>query len=105
MNQKVIQSIVEEVITKMSMSSSQKIIPISVSARHCHLSEDDLSILFGEGYKLTLKSELSQPGQFAATDTVTIIGPKDTIRNVRILGPARQLTQVEVSKTDAIKLG
>ncbi|PWA13056.1 propanediol utilization protein [Pueribacillus theae] len=106
MNQQVIQTIVEEVVQQLSNKpSSPKIIPIAVSARHCHLSKNDLKTLFGEGYELTKKADLSQPGQFAANETVSIIGPKGSIQNVRILGPTRNLTQVEVSKTDAIMLG
>src|SRR5690606_6109504 len=105
MDQKLIQSIVEEVVNQISMPQPKKTVPISVSARHCHLSKEDLELLFGEGYELTKKADLSQPGQFAANETVAIIGPKGTIRNVRILGPTRSHTQVEVSKTDAIALG
>ncbi|MGG1658022.1 phosphate propanoyltransferase [Brevibacillus sp. NRS-1366] len=106
MNQKVIQSIVEEVVSQFSIQSTpEKGIPIAVSARHCHLSRHDLETLFGKGYELAHKKALSQPGQFAAQETVSIVGPRGGIENVRILGPARNLTQVEVSKTDSIKLG
>lgn len=105
MEPKIIQSIVEEVISQISMPQPKKTVPISVSARHCHLSKEDLELLFGEGYELTKKADLSQPGQFAANETVTIVGPKGSFRNVRILGPTRSRTQVEVSKTDAIALG
>jgi putative phosphotransacetylase len=106
MDQQVIQSIVEEVVNQlMKNHSSQKSIPIAVSARHCHLSKTDLEALFGEGFELTKKTDLYQPGQFSANETVTIIGTRGGISNVRILGPTRNLTQVEISKTDAIKLG
>ena len=106
MNQQAIQLIVEEVVNLITKNnSSQKNIPMAVSARHCHLNEADLEALFGKGFELTKKAELSQPGQFAANETITIVGPRGSIEKVRILGPARDLTQVEVSKTDSIKLG
>ena len=80
-------------------------VPIGVSARHLHLSQKDVEILFGEGYKLTHKKEL-MGGQFAANEQVTIVGSKlRAIENVRILGPVRSSSQVEISATDAIKLG
>ncbi|ARJ39616.1 propanediol utilization protein [Sporosarcina ureae] len=106
MNGEVIQSIVEDVIKEMTKNSSNNhAIPISISARHCHLCQEDIETLFGPGYELTKKSNLSQPGQFAANETVALIGPRDSIHSVRILGPARSVSQVEVSKTDGIKLG
>ncbi|PLS17310.1 propanediol utilization protein [Bacillus sp. M6-12] len=106
MNQQAIQKVVEEVIQRLTgIASDNQSIPIAVSARHCHLNEEDLAILFGEGFTLTKKADLSQPGQFAANETITIVGPRGSIEKVRILGPARNLTQVEISKTDSIKLG
>lgn len=78
---------------------------IETSARHIHLSEKDLQCLFGVGYKLTKKKDLSQPGQFVCFEKVNIVGPRNTINGVSILGPSRQNTQVEVSLTDARKLG
>ena len=80
-------------------------IEIGVSNRHIHLKKEDLEVLFGEGYKLTIKNELKQPGQYAAHETLTIETDKSTIENVRVLGPVRGYTQVEISKTDAYKLG
>lgn len=82
-----------------------KYIPVGVSNRHIHLSAEHLERLFGKGFQLTILKPLSQPGQFAANETVTIKGPKGEIRNVRILGPVRGNTQVEVSKTDTFILG
>ncbi|MGB4262531.1 MAG: phosphate propanoyltransferase [Fervidobacterium sp.] len=76
-----------------------------VSNRHVHLSKEDLETLFGPGYQLTPTKDLGQPGQFACKETVTIVGPKGSIENVRILGPVRKETQIEVSLTDAFKLG
>ena len=78
---------------------------IEASARHIHLSEADLAVLFGEGAKLTPKRELSQPGQYLSEERVSIVGPKGTISNLGVLGPTRPATQVEVSFTDARALG
>ena len=80
-------------------------VSIGVSNRHVHLTREHLNILFGEGYELQKKVDVKQPGQFAATDVVTIKTDKSEINNVRILGPLREYTQVEISKTDAYKLG
>jgi putative phosphotransacetylase len=80
-------------------------VPIEISARHVHLSEKDLERLFGEGYELTATKALSQRGQFAARETVTLGTPKDMIINVRLVGPVRKQSQVEISITDALKLG
>ncbi len=78
---------------------------VETSARHVHLTEEHIAALFGEGAKLTHKKDLSQPGQFACQERVDIVGPKKTISNVIILGPARPESQVEVSLTDARVLG
>ena len=78
---------------------------IETSARHLHMSEADYKTLFGEDAELTFKKELSQPGQFAAEERVTIVGPKKEQHNVTILGPFRKSTQIEISATDARSLG
>ncbi len=78
---------------------------IETSARHVHLTREHVDILFGAGHQLTFKKELSQPGQFACEERVTIVGPKNEIKNVIILGPERPATQVEISLTDARTLG
>lgn len=80
-------------------------ISIGVSNRHVHLTKEHLNILFGLGYELEKKNDLTQPGQYASTATVTIKTDKSEISNVRVLGPIRNYTQVEISKTDAYKLG
>ena len=85
--------------------SMGKEILVEVSARHVHLCQSDLAVLFGENYQLTKKKDLSQPGQFACEERVDIVGPKATIKNVVILGPVRPKTQVEVSLTDSRTLG
>ncbi|NGQ96926.1 phosphate propanoyltransferase [Brevibacillus sp. SYP-B805] len=85
--------------------AEQYTIPVGVSNRHVHLSPEDVEILFGPGYSLVPDRELSQPGQFAAKEKVTLLGPKGFIQGVRILGPARGATQVEISRTDGFHLG
>jgi len=80
-------------------------ITVETSARHVHVTEKDIEILFGKGHKLTVKKYLSQPGEFASEERVNVIGPKNEIKNIIILGPARKATQVEVSLTDARTLG
>ncbi len=104
-----------ELITRMVLSqlNDNKIknqsqgyaVPVGISARHLHLSKEHLEILFGKGYELTKKKEL-MGGQYACNEMVTIVGIKlRAIENVRVLGPVRKNTQVEISATDAIKLG
>lgn len=78
---------------------------IETSARHVHLSKEDLETLFGAGYELTNKKDLSQPGQYAAVERVTVVGPKRELANVSILGPTRPASQVELSATDARSIG
>ena len=78
---------------------------VETSARHVHVTEADLNTLFGAGYQLTGKKELSQPGQYASNERVTVVGPKKELANVSILGPCRNATQVELSATDARSIG
>jgi putative phosphotransacetylase len=80
------------------------LIPVGVSARHVHLSAEDVAELFGPGYSLTPRKPL-QPGQYAAEETVSLVGPKGALTKVRVLGPPRGQTQVEVSRTDCLTLG
>ncbi|AIF51895.1 phosphate propanoyltransferase [Pelosinus sp. UFO1] len=79
-------------------------VPVGISARHIHVSQADLDVLYGEGYQLTVKKDLSQLGQFAANETVDLVTEKSSFKNVRILGPVRNQTQVEIALTDALKL-
>ena len=78
-------------------------VSVGISNHHVHLTEDDLKILFG--CFLTIRNDLKQPGQFASNQIVDVIGPKGEIKGLRVLGPTRSYTQVEVSKTDCYKLG
>ncbi|WP_418723753.1 phosphate propanoyltransferase [Dysosmobacter sp.] len=80
-------------------------IPVGVSNHHVHLSQKDMDTLFGPGYSLTKMKDLSQPGQFACRETVTIVGPRGAIEHVRVLGPVRTQTQVEILCGDGFKLG
>ena len=80
-------------------------VTVEISARHIHLSQKDLETLFGKGYELTVKKMLSQPGQFACEERITVVGPKRELAGVSILGPVRKDTQVELSLTDARSIG
>lgn len=82
-----------------------KTIPIAVSARHIHLTQESVEALFGPGHTLTPRNDLSQPGQFACEETLTVIGPKRSLERVRVLGPTRPKNQIEVSRTDEFWLG
>ncbi len=102
-----------EFITKAVIAALEKqnaggkgyVVPVGVSARHVHLTQEHVEVLFGEGYHLTKKKDL-MGGQFASNEMVTLVGIKlRAIENVRVLGPVRKASQVEISATDAIKLG
>ncbi|MBI6871937.1 ethanolamine utilization phosphate acetyltransferase EutD [Clostridium aciditolerans] len=95
--------IVNEVVKRLQ--SEEEGILVEASGRHVHLSKESVEMLFGKGYKLTKKRELSQPGQYLCDEKVMIIGPKGTIQNVSVLGPEREETQIELSKTDAVSIG
>ena len=97
--------IVQEVLTQSTSEKTGYLVPIGVSARHIHLTQEHVEALFGKGYQLTKKKDL-MGGQFAANEQVTIVGEKlRAIENVRVLGPVRKQSQVEISKTDTFKLG
>ena len=78
---------------------------VETSARHVHVTDETLEKLFGKGYQLTVKKMLSQPGQYASNERVTVVGPKRELANVSILGPTRKVDQVELSATDARSIG
>ncbi len=78
---------------------------VETSARHVHVTKEDLAVLFGEGYELTKKKDLSQPGQYACNERVAVVGPKSSFPAVSILGPVRKATQVEISASDARSIG
>ncbi|MDD3156934.1 phosphate propanoyltransferase [Anaeromusa sp.] len=84
---------------------SNKTVTAGISARHVHVTREHLDILYGAGYELTNKKDLAQPGQFASNETIDVVTEKSAFKNVRILGPIRSKSQVEVSMSDAMKLG
>lgn len=91
-------ALVEQILTKLTVE-------MEASGRHIHLSRQEVEFLFGPGYSLTPAKPLSQPGQFACTERVTLFGPKGELNNVVILGPERREAQAEISLTDAVRLG
>lgn len=100
-----ITQMVLQTINRMEEKSNGYQVPVGVSARHIHLTQEHVEALFGEGYRLTKKKDL-MGGQYACNETVTIVGLKlRAIENVRVLGPVRKASQVEISATDAMKLG
>ena len=97
--------VVKNVMAQYGRASSDNTVPVGVSNRHIHLSSEDLETLFGKGYQLTPIKDLSQPGQFACKEQLTIIGPSlRPIEGVRVLGPVRSASQVEISRTDSFVL-
>ncbi|MBP2099066.1 ethanolamine utilization phosphate acetyltransferase EutD [Enterococcus rivorum] len=102
MNEQLIDNLVDQVVAKIN---EERGFLVEASGRHVHLSQEHIDALFGKGYQLTIDKYLSQPGQYAAKERVTILGPKGALHNVVILGPARSASQVEISATDALPLG
>lgn len=99
-----IEKIVKQVVANTEVSNDMSV-PIGISNRHIHLSREHVDVLFGKGYQLQKLKDLSQPGQFACKETLTIIGPSmRSIEGVRVLGPERSSTQVEISRTDSFQL-
>jgi acetate kinase len=92
-------------ITRVIQTQRQEPILVEVSAHHVHLCQDHVEALFGKGHQLTPHADLSQPGQFACQEQVTLIGPKGRIERVRVLGPCRKSSQVEIAMTEQFKLG
>ena len=93
-----------ELFTRAAKTDVQNI-PIAISARHCHLTQETFTMLFGPDAALEKHKDLSQPGQFACTQTIDLIGPRNRIDKVRVLGPFRRANQIEVSRTDEFRLG
>ena len=105
-----IEAIVKRIVSEMEGNGAKASapaktgyeIPVGISNRHIHLSQEHLEILFGKGYSLTHFKDLSQPGQYACKETLTIVGPSmRSIEGVRVLGPVRRASQVEISVTDS----
>lgn len=94
-----------KLIQKEDAVNTLPTIPVAVSARHIHLRQETVDQLFGKGHELKVKKWLSQPGQFAAEETVTVVGPRNRIERVRVLGPVRTVDQLEISRTDEFFLG
>lgn len=105
MDEKIVRDIVSQVLNQYDGANTSFDIPVEVSARHVHLSQNDIDTLFDKGYSFTPKKDLSQPGQYLCEERVKLVTKKGQIDNVAILGPARSSTQVEVSITDAKALG
>ncbi|HYK73537.1 MAG TPA: phosphate propanoyltransferase [Pseudoneobacillus sp.] len=106
MEQKELMELIKEVTIKTLAKNQRHLeVPIAVSNRHVHLSKEHVERLFGRNYQLNKWKDLSQPGQFASKETVILIGPKGRIEKVRVLGPARGDTQVEISLYDGFTLG
>lgn len=107
-NEKTIEEMVKAAIAALASNESANDsgdIPVGISNRHIHLTKEDVETLFGKGYELTKLKDLSQPGQYACKETLTIIGPSlRPIENVRVLGPVRRASQVEISRTDSFVL-
>jgi acetate kinase len=92
-------------ITRVLEAQKQQPFLVEVSAHHIHLTQEHVEALFGKRHQLTKQADLSQPGQFACKEQLRIVGPKDRIERVRVLGPARKYTQVEIAMTEQFKLG
>ena len=92
-------------ITRVLEAQKQQPFLVEISAHHIHLTQEHVEALFGKGHQLTKHADLSQPGQYACKEQLTIVGPKGRVERVRILGPARKYTQVEIAMTEQFKLG
>ena len=99
-----LQRVVEQAV-RLEITARERRVPVGISVRHVHLSREHVVALFGEGYQLTPRNPLSQPGQFACEETLTVEGPKGSIPRVRILGPERKATQVELAFSDCRTVG
>lgn len=105
-NEELVEYISQLVLNELkSLNNEAELVPVGVSARHVHISEEDFKVLFGENGKLTVYKELSQPNQFASEQKVDLVGKKGTLKNLRILGPFRDKTQVEITTSECRILG
>jgi acetate kinase len=105
MAREALRTISRSYITRVLEAQKQQPFPVEVSAHHAHLTQEHVEALFGPGHQLTKHADLSQPGQYACKEQVTIVGPKGRIERVRVLGPARKYSQVEIAMTEQFKLG
>ena len=102
----VIRTVLEQILREPDRGSREgNMVPVGISMRHVHLNRADLNHLFGPTYMLTPMKKLSQPGQYAAQECVDVIGPKGVLKRVRVLGPLRRETQVELAQTDCRTIG
>jgi acetate kinase len=92
-------------VTRIIRSQKPRPVPFEVSAHHIHLSQEHVEALFGPGHRLSFESKLSQPGQYACKEKLNLIGPRGKIERVRVLGPPRKETQIEISMTEQFRLG
>ena len=99
------ETVLRTVLCSVAAGTGECYVPAAVSGRHIHLSKEELEKLFGPGHELTPMKGLSQPGQFACKETLTVKGAKGAIENVRVLGPLRERIQVELSMTDCFNIG
>ena len=105
MDEAALRRLIQNTVLSALARRGEYYLPVAVSARHVHLSRRDFQVLFGKGASMTALRDLSQPGQFAAAETVDVSGPRGTIKKVRVLGPERGESQVEVSLSDGFTLG
>jgi acetate kinase len=105
MAREALRTVSRDYITSALKAQKQSPFPVEVSAHHIHLTQEHVEALFGQGHRLTRHADLSQPGQFACKEQLDIIGPKGRIERVRVLGPVRKYTQVEIAMTEQFKLG
>jgi len=105
MAREALRTISRSYITRALEAQKQQPFPVEVSAHHIHLTQEHVEALFGQGHQLTKHADLSQPGQYACSEQLAIVGPKGRIERVRVLGPARKYTQVEIAMTEQFKLG
>lgn len=95
----------EQEYSKSSKKENKWLVQVGVSRTHAHLTQEHVEALFGEGHQLTILRDLGQAGQFAAKETVNVVGPKGVLQKVRIIGPVRSQTQIELSRTDTFTVG